>query len=116
MDVLIGISVILFGCYWLMIRDHGEAVERKAMIFKDDVIIRQVPMDSEGLIDLESHGVSMVLEIRDGKIRVVSSSCRQQICVRKGWTGQVHDPIVCVPNNIIVDITGNDAEYDAISR
>ena len=58
----------------------------------------------------------MVVEIRDQKVRVLSSSCHQQICVRKGWIGQVHNPIICLPNKITIDVAGADPEYDAITH
>jgi len=86
------------------------------VIYKDDDVIWTLPMQKDRIIQLEPFGVSMVVEIRDQKVRVLSSSCQQQICVRKGWTGQVHNPIICIPNKITIDVTGADPGYDAITR
>jgi hypothetical protein len=78
--------------------------------------VATVPLTKDGRIDLSPHGAAMVVEIRGRRVRVLSSSCRQQLCVRKGWTDQVHDPIICIPNRVTVEVTGSDAPYDAISR
>jgi len=115
-DILIALSIVLFGLYWLMMRDFNGATEKAVVIYKDDVVIQTLPMMKDRIIQLEPFGVSMVVEIREQKVRVLSSSCRQQICVRKGWTRQVHDPIICIPNKITINVTGADPVYDAITR
>jgi hypothetical protein len=115
-DILIAVSIVLFGLYWLMMRDFNGATEKAVVIYKDHVVIQTLPMMKDRIIQLEPFGVSMVVEIREQKVRVLSSSCRQQICVRKGWTRQVHDPIICIPNKITINVTGADPGYDAISR
>ena len=115
-DILIAVSIVLFGLYWLMMRDSNDATEKTVVIYKDDVVIWTLPMLKDRIIQLEPFGVSMVVEIRDQKVRVLSSSCQQQICVRKGWTEQVHNPIICIPNKITIDVTGADPGYDAITR
>lgn len=115
-DILIAVSIVLFGLYWLMMRDFNDATDKTVVIYKDDDVIWTLPMQKDRIIQLEPFGVSMVVEIRDQKVRVLSSSCQQQICVRKGWTGQVHNPIICIPNKITIDVTGADPGYDAITR
>ena len=115
-DILIAVSIVLFGLYWLMMRDFNGATEKTVVIYKDDVVIWTLPIQKDRTIQLEPFGVSMVVEIRDQKVRVLSSSCHQQICVRKGWTGQVHNPIICIPNKIIINVTGADPVYDVITH
>jgi hypothetical protein len=116
LDVLLAVSIVLFGLYWLVMRDAGGAAEKEVIIYKDDVVIGTFNLMKDRVIHLGPFGVSMTVEIREQKIRVSSSSCRQQICVRKGWTDQFHDPIICVPNKITIEITGADSGYDAITR
>lgn len=115
-DVLIAVGIVLFGLYWLLGREDSGAAAGRVFIYKDDAVIEEVSLLEDRRIDLTSHGTSMVIEIRDQRVRVLSSSCNQQICVRKGWTAQVHDPIICIPNKITIEVTGTDPRYDAISR
>ncbi|MDR1104879.1 MAG: NusG domain II-containing protein, partial [Treponema sp.] len=63
-------------------------------------------------------GETMV-EIRDGRARIVSSPCMNQICVA---AGAVHTPgqwTACLPNRVMVSISGSgreaDGEVDAAS-
>jgi hypothetical protein len=115
-DLLMAVAIVLFGLYWLMLREDTDPAAREVLIYRDDTVIATIPLAEDRRIDLTPHGAAMVVEVRDGQVRVRSSDCHQQVCVRKGWTGQVHDPIICIPNRVTIEVTGRDARYDAISR
>ncbi|QRN86340.1 NusG domain II-containing protein [Clostridia bacterium] len=58
---------------------------------------------------------SITVEIKDGQVRVLQSSCDEQICVHQGF---IHEPgasIVCIPNRTIVECLGT-TQYDGVSR
>ena len=99
-----------------MMRDFNGVTEKEVVIYKEDAVLLTFPMQKDRIVQLEPFGVSMVIELRKQKVRVLSSSCRQQICVRKGWNDKIHNPIICIPNKITIDVAGADPEYDAITR
>ncbi len=45
-------------------------------------------------------------EVADGRVRMVSSECRDKICIGMGWTGTSGRSIVCLPNRVIIRVTG----------
>ena len=123
LDLVIATGIVLFSLYWLVSRSETQGALKTAVIYKDGVVIERVSLAAseerrfeERRIDLAPHGVAMVVAVRQGRVRVLSSSCRQQICVRKGWVAHAHDPIICIPNKITIEVTGTESDYDAISR
>lgn len=50
------------------------------------------------------------LEIGERGIRVAASACPQQICVRQGWIRYAGQLIVCVPNKLIITVTGGNSD------
>lgn len=55
------------------------------------------------------------IEVSDGKIRMPTANCPDQICVLTGYISQPGETIVCLYNQVVVEIvsTGNvDAEDD----
>ncbi len=50
---------------------------------------------------------------RDGRIRIVSSTCPCKTCVNMGWTDG--SSLVCVPNGVLVEPLA-DTGIDAVSR
>ena len=56
-----------------------------------------------------------VIEIRDGKVRMVSSPCNGKICVLSGWHQHSGDNIVCLPNKVGVSLISNQERFDGIN-
>ncbi|MEK6692926.1 MAG: NusG domain II-containing protein [Nitrospirota bacterium] len=54
------------------------------------------------------------IEIKGGKIRVIRAPCRDKICMKEGWISKAGESLICLPNKVMVYITG-EARYDAIS-
>jgi len=62
------------------------------------------------------------IEIRDGRVRVKASPCRNKICMRQGWISHSGEALICLPNRVIVYVYGesrpsdkSEQSYDAIS-
>ena len=75
------------------------------------------PLTGEG-------GAENVVEVEPGRIRIVSATCPDQVCVRQGCWPQsappdaARDPrasgnkVVCLPNQVIVEIVGGEGFAD----
>lgn len=59
-------------------------------------------------------GVS-VLEIKDGKVRFVSSPCHGKQCVHSGWLSLSGEFAACLPNRISVQVADREPRFDAIN-
>ena len=55
----------------------------------------------------------MIIEIKDGKVRVEKEESPKNYCSKQGWVSSVATPIVCLPNAVVVTIIGeNDSDLD----
>ena len=45
-----------------------------------------------------------MVTIQDGMVFMEEANCPDQICVREGPTNQTADPIVCLPNRLVVEV------------
>lgn len=50
------------------------------------------------------NGLYNIVEIQGGKIRVAEAGCPDQICVHRGWGSSSAEPIVCLPNSLVITI------------
>lgn len=72
----------------------------------------------------DSYGTEMpplhenVVVIHDGTVHMESADCKNQVCVHTGEISRAGESIICLPNKVVVEITGSTEEegYDAISR
>lgn len=65
-------------------------------------------------------GGEAYLEVKDGAVRIRPMPewlCPRQICSHTGWIRRAGESLVCVPNRLVVRLTGSQAsEVDAITR
>ena len=52
------------------------------------------------------------LEIKDGKVNMLFSTCKNQICVEHSEIDSTNESIVCLPNRVSIEITGKAGEDD----
>jgi len=54
----------------------------------------------------------------DNKVRMESSPCPDKVCMARGWISLPGEAIVCVPNHVVVHITGSlpEKSYDAVTQ
>lgn len=55
-----------------------------------------------------------VVSIRDGTVRMEEANCAGQECVRQGEISKSGESIICLPHQIVVEITAGHSSYDAI--
>ena len=58
-------------------------------------------------------GAENLVEAAPGRIRMKSADCPDQVCVHQGWISDSTVPIVCLPHQVIIEVTGGDSYADA---
>jgi len=64
--------------------------------------------------DFAVHGAvgEMLLQMANRRIRILRSTCPNQVCVRQGAVSRPGEMLVCVPNRVVVLIRhANEAEF-----
>ena len=62
-----------------------------------------------------NNAVALVVEIKNGRARVSSSSCPDQICVHSGWLSHSGQTAACVPANVCIQIIGGESVVDGVT-
>ena len=61
-------------------------------------------------------GVTLVA-IQEGRARIITSPCPEQRCIHSGAISRRGSLLVCVPNRVVVRVTGTAASpYDLITE
>ncbi len=72
------------------------------------------PLNQNREIGIEGKLGTAKIIIKDGRVKIINSPCPLKICERKGWISKKGDFIICIPNRVVIKITGK--EYDAITE
>lgn len=99
---------------FLLLRPGGEGCV--ARITLDGQVVEEIDLsrvETPYTLTLEGPGgFSNTILVEKGRICVETAGCPDQVCVRQGFISDGTTPIVCLPNRLIVEITGEEGELD----
>ena len=106
--LLIAVLVVLVGVtvYFALAPKDGAFAE----IYVDGKLYQIVSLSKDTTIELEHLKVT----VTDGKVCVEDADCPDKICEKRGTIGKAGQSIVCLPNRVVVKITGK-SDVEAIS-
>jgi hypothetical protein len=108
-------AVFLIASFASLVPLHGKgrASGSKAMVYQHGALAGQLPLAGKSVVRLEG----MEIEVSERGVRVLRSDCPRQMCAHAGTISRSAQTIVCVPNQVLVEIvspSGN-REYNAVS-
>ena len=106
-DILLFFLILAFGLavsWWSL---AGNAAGEKAVVTVDGKLYGTYPLSQDQTIQVvQENGHHNDITIKGGRVSMTFSDCRNQICVESGAISQTKDTIVCLPNKVVIEITG----------
>lgn len=101
------VGIVLFISFFLIYYYYIFSIfslykESKAQIYDNNHLIYTLPLNQDRIISYRH----MHFEINNRRIRVLDSDCPRQVCVLNGWISKPSQRIICIPNRIIIEISG----------
>lgn len=93
----------------------------KVLVFVDNSLIDEYKLSDDGDYHINNeNGAVMTFEIDNGCVNVISSNCKDKLCVHQKSIRSSSEVICCLPNKIILKIetldnTSKDS-YDAVTN
>lgn len=56
-----------------------------------------------------------IISIAQGKARFTKSPCTTQYCVHQGWLSHAGQAAICLPNQISLELLGENKPYDSLN-
>lgn len=95
------------------------APKKNTVIIKSDGKIMytlDLSREPDRTFEIKTDRGENTVEIKDGKIRVLSADCPDKTCVRMGWLESSAMPIVCLPHKLVIEFADADDGVDAITE
>ena len=111
--VIIGVVLALAAAIAAVLALGTSGDRLYAEVWQDNELVERVELtdSTDRTIDLDGHNV-IVLSGRTARMQ--SADCRDQVCVRTGTLTHAGQVAVCLPNRVVLRITGETSEIDAI--
>jgi hypothetical protein len=82
------------------------------VVLRDNTEIARYPLGMDKMFTVKGAAGNMTIGIENGRVRVVSSMCRRNVCVCHSPVAVPHDIIVCVPNHVVVEVKSSRKTHD----
>ena len=111
------LAAVLLSAGALVWRSGTPQPARMAKISQAGEVVREIDLtqvEEPYSFVLEGEGGALnTVQVEPGRICIGEASCPDQICVHQGWIDDGSEPIVCLPNQVIIQITGGGSQVDA---
>lgn len=112
--------VVLAGSLFLLSRsviNIVDAQEAVGIVSRYDREVLRFKLDVNDFYTVSGDLGDVVIEVKDGKVRVADEISPKHYCQTQGWVQHTNTPIVCLPNGIKVELQNNSTtEEDIIIR
>lgn len=100
----------------IAIRNNRTMINKTARIYQNGALIREIRLDDifepvEFEIS-DSDGHTNTIRAEQGRICMIHANCPDKVCVEQGWIDNGVLPIVCLPNQVTIEITGAESDVD----
>ena len=65
-----------------------------------------LPLDKDRTVTVEGSLGKTLIEIKDRRVRVTDSPCRNKLCIQQGWVRS--GTIICLPNRVAITVGYHD--------
>lgn len=87
---------------------------QQAVVVVGEREVRRLDLDHNQRLTVEGRLGTTELRVRDGAVRFVRAPCDAKRCMRQGWQHRRGASAACVPNEVLVRVTGG-GEWDALN-
>ena len=88
----------------------------KVLIYVNGTMVQEGSLEVEAEIVIHGNPGDNVLVIRDRKAYMKEASCENHVCIQQGEVSRNGETIICMPNQIIVEVSAEKQEIDAVVR
>lgn len=117
-DIIMGIVLLLAAlCLWFVFTHYFEKDGKNVLVTLDGKTYGEYSLDKDQTIEIKNGDNSNILVIEDGTVHMKEATCSDEVCIHQGSISKTGQSIICLPNKIVVTITGDDDnDYDAIVK
>ncbi len=111
---LVVISAILLYIP-LFIQDSQNKHKQKEVVvdYQNEEILR-VDLNKDETYRVQASLGEVQIEVKDGAVRVEKETSPYHLCSIQGWVKDTGRPIICLPNELVVQIEANETGEDDV--
>ena len=112
LGLLLLVAIFVFFYMGYFQKEQGAMVK----VTVDGKVYGTYALEKEQTVDIKTGDkTTNILKISDGKAKMLTADCPDQLCVHQQAISKENQTIVCLPNKVVAEVTGNSKkDYDAV--
>ena len=115
-DIILTIALVAAGLLLSWFFSFHDTSGEELKITAEGKLFGTYSLYEDQSIDIVNGSHQNHVVIKDGSVRMSGASCSGQDCVHQHSISKSGETIVCLPNRVVLEITGGEKAYDAISQ
>lgn len=111
LPAVIVILLIIFSVIYIFTAPAGSYAE---VYFRGE-LYGKYALDKDRTVTIDDYGVHAVIEIKNGGVKIIENNCPDHLCEYMGAIYKKNERIICVPNRIMIAVTGGEEDFDAVT-
>lgn len=112
--VIVG-SILSYVPFLIQQNDAKDKKKEVVVEYQNKEVLRK-DLSENATYTLKGTLGEVIIEIQDQAVRVEKETSPYHLCSIQGWVKQAYQPIICLPNEMIIQIEANDeaAQVDTV--
>ena len=113
-DFFIILVIAAAAVIMLISMRQADTGEKTALIIHDGIVVKKIRLDTLDHTEIFEYSGKYpgVIEAENGRIRFREAACPDQVCVHTGWISKNGQIAVCLPEGVLIKITGGGSAGD----
>lgn len=114
-DTILMIVIVILLVFSFLLKGFSSS-SKEAIVYYEEKEILTIDLNQEiDIYEVDGYLGILKIEAGNGKIKVVEETSSKHLCSRQGYISNVNDVIICLPNKIVIKITGkSEKEIDGV--
>ncbi len=115
-DIILAVLLIVIGFVMSFFLTFGKEDGTQVRAMADGKLYGVYRLDENQSVTIRQGSRINEFEIRDGTVRMLHANCHGHDCMQEGAISRTGETIVCLPNKVVLEITGGEEEFDVIAQ
>lgn len=117
--ILVAVTAVMLiasglGARWVL---QSNKNAKTARVYQSDTLLYEIDLsdvkEPYTITVNGENGEMNTIEVRNGEIGVIRASCPDKLCVKSGFAGNSHLPVICLPNDLMIIVDSEGGDFDA---
>lgn len=114
-DIILIISLFIISLILIITLNLSKVKGKFANIYYNNKLILKIDLNINSTYKVKGYNGDVIIKVKDKKIKVDSENSPYHLCSKKGYISKTYESIICLPNKIVIEISGKN-ELDTVIK